>query len=89
MRDPIDDVEPVRPLDVEAHVVVLADEGGVEGGDKFPDVAKDEKPNDAKRDSSQTKFLLLFTSYVNCYNMTTKFQKARSFYNLNLYILER
>ncbi len=48
MRDPVDDVQPVRPLHVEAHVVVLADESGVEGGDELPDVTKDEKPNDTK-----------------------------------------
>jgi len=76
VRDAVDDVQPVRPLHVEAHVVVLANESGVEGGDEFPDVAKDEKPNNAKRDSSQTEFLLLFASYVSCYNMITMIQKA-------------
>lgn len=61
MRDSVDDVQPIRPLDVEADVVVLADEGRVEGRDQLPDVTKDEEPDDAERDSGESKLLLFFS----------------------------
>ena len=48
MRDSVDDVQPIRPLDVEANVVVLANEGRVEGRDQLPDVTKDEEPDRAR-----------------------------------------
>lgn len=61
MRDSVDDVQPIRPLDVEANVVVLANEGRVEGRDQLPDVTKDEEPDDAERDSGESKLLLFFS----------------------------
>lgn len=59
VRDPVDDVEPVRPDDVEADVVVLADERRVERRDQLPDMTENEEPNDAERNSCESKFLLL------------------------------
>ena len=62
VRDPVDDVEPVRPDDVEADVVVFADERRVERRDQLPDVAEDEEPDDAERNPGKTKLLLLLPS---------------------------
>ena len=47
VRDPVNDVEPVGPVDVKSHVVVLADECCVKSRNQFPHVAKDKQPNDA------------------------------------------
>ena len=48
VRDSVDDVQPVRPLHVEADVIVLTDERRVEGRDQLPDVAKNKEPNNAE-----------------------------------------
>ena len=59
VRDSVDDVQPVRPLHVEADVIVLTDERRVEGRDQLPDVAKNKEPDYAERNARQPELFLL------------------------------